>query len=248
MFKWIIALIGFFYAKIPGGIMGLMVGYFLESLLGIRQKRAPGHTYTTRTIYQQQTSPTYFELNLLSLSALLIKADGQVSQQELDYVRTFFVSQFGKTRANSSFALFNKEIKNQNLNIQSICYNLKLYTAYETRLQIIHFLFGVANADSRIHDSELQLLNRISILLGLHSSDFESIKAMFVKNKDNAYKILEIDRGASVPEIKKAYREMVKKYHPDRLTQMDQAYVKGAREKFEKVQEAYEQIKREKGF
>ena len=78
--------------------------------------------------------------------------------------------------------------------------------------------------------------------------DFESIKAMFFKNPDSAYKILEIERTASVSEIKKAYREMVKKYHPDKLQGMDEMYKKGALEKFQKVQEAYEQLQKERGF
>ena len=71
---------------------------------------------------------------------------------------------------------------------------------------------------------------------------------MFFKNPDSAYKILEIERSASVSEIKSAYREMVKKYHPDKLQHMDEAYRKGAEDKFRKVQEAYEQIQKEKGF
>jgi DnaJ like chaperone protein len=41
---------------------------------------------------------------------------------------------------------------------------------------------------------------------------------------------------------------MVKKYHPDKLQHMDEVYRKGAEEKFRKVQEAYEQIQKEKGF
>jgi DnaJ like chaperone protein len=71
---------------------------------------------------------------------------------------------------------------------------------------------------------------------------------MFFKSADSAYKILEIDKSASDAEIKKAYRTMVKKYHPDKLVNMDEAYQKGAKEKFNKVQQAYEQLQRERGF
>jgi len=71
---------------------------------------------------------------------------------------------------------------------------------------------------------------------------------MFFSNPDRAYKILEIDRNATPAEIKTAYRTMVKKYHPDKLQHMDDVYRKGAEEKFRKVQEAYEQLQKEKGF
>jgi DnaJ like chaperone protein len=71
---------------------------------------------------------------------------------------------------------------------------------------------------------------------------------MFFKNPDRAYKILEIDKTATVAEIKKAYRTMAKKYHPDKLIDMDEAYKKGAEEKFRNVQESYESLQKERGF
>ena len=71
---------------------------------------------------------------------------------------------------------------------------------------------------------------------------------MFFKSADDAYKILEIEKSATDSEIKKAYRNMAKKYHPDKLQHMDEAYQKGAQEKFNKVQEAYEQIQKERGL
>ena len=71
---------------------------------------------------------------------------------------------------------------------------------------------------------------------------------MFFKNPDSAYKILEIDKSATDAEVKTAYRTMAKKYHPDKLQHMDEAYQKGAQEKFTKVREAYEQILKERGL
>jgi DnaJ like chaperone protein len=71
---------------------------------------------------------------------------------------------------------------------------------------------------------------------------------MFFKNPDRAYKILEIDKTATVAEIKKAYRTMVKKYHPDKLIDMDEAYKKGAEHKFREVQESYERLQKERDF
>jgi DnaJ like chaperone protein len=125
---------------------------------------------------------------------------------------------------------------------------LRARTRYESRLQILHFLFSIANADGHVSDNEVQEIERISRYLGVQNPDFESIKAMFFKNPDSAYKILEIDRSATNAEIKTAYRMMAKKYHPDKLQHMDEAYQKGAEEKFRKVQEAYEQLQKERGF
>jgi DnaJ like chaperone protein len=81
----------------------------------------------------------------------------------------------------------------------------------------------------------------------LRAADIESIKAMFVKSADNAYKILEILPTASDAEVKKAYRDKAKKFHPDKIQSDDAALKKGAQEKFQQVQAAYEAIQKERG-
>jgi DnaJ like chaperone protein len=79
-------------------------------------------------------------------------------------------------------------------------------------------------------------------------NDFESIKAMFIKSVDNSYKILEIEKTATDDEVKKAYRTMAKKYHPDRVITENEAIKRGAEEKFKQVQKAYEEIQAERGL
>lgn len=195
-----------------------------------------------------QVSPADFELNLLSLSSFVIKADGKVSQTELDYVRQYFVQSYGKERANATFKVFNDVIKKRDVSMQRIAMHLRARTRYESRLQILHFLFSIANADGHVTTSEANVIQQIAAHLSIQGADFTSIKAMFFKKPDSAYKILEIERTATEAEIKKAYRTMAKKYHPDKLVHMDEAYQKGAEEKFRKVQEAYEQLQKERGF
>ena len=122
------------------------------------------------------------------------------------------------------------------------------HTGYSTRLQILHFLFGVAHADGHESQAQLGKISQIANAFRLFASDFESIKAMFVKATDNAYKILEIEPTATDDEVKKAYRKMAKKYHPDKLQSQDPAMVKGAQEKFQEVQRAYESIQKERSI
>ena len=171
-----------------------------------------------------------------------------MSQSELDFVRQYFVQSYGKDRANATFKVFNEVIKKKEISASRICELLRSRTRYESRLQILHFLFSISNADGHVSEAETDEINRISGFLGVQFRDFESIKAMFFKNPDSAYKILEIDNTASDAEVKKAYRTMAKKYHPDKLQHIDEAYQKGAEEKFRKVQEAYEQLQNERGF
>jgi DnaJ like chaperone protein len=91
-------------------------------------------------------------------------------------------------------------------------------------------------------------LREIAGYLRCSARDFESIKAMFFESADTAYTILEIERTATDEEVKKAYRNMAKKYHPDRVNTKDEAIKKGAEEKFKQVQKAYEQIQKERGI
>ena len=233
MIKWVAAVIGYSFLRFPGAILGFMVGGFFEFL--------------SKNSIQIRTSsyaikPETFQLNLLALSALIIKADGKIEQKELDFVRSFFIGQYGKERADSIFRTFNTQIKKETQHLDQLTRIFVLQTAYETRLQILHFLFGIANADGNISDIELQKLSQVATGMRLRLPDFESIKAMFVKNTDNAYKILEVDSNASLDEIKKAYRKMAKKYHPDKLRGQDPAMIKGAEEKFREVQKAYETL------
>ena len=174
----------------------------------------------------------------------MIKADGQIKSQELQFVRNFFITNYGKDQASLIFDTFNAEIKKEVQNINELARIFVYKTPYETRLQVLHFLFGVANADGVISKSELLKIDQIASALELRYSDFESIKAMFIQETDRAYKILEISSNATNDEVKKAYREMVKKYHPDKLRSKDPALIKGAKEKFQEVQKAYEEIQK----
>lgn len=244
MIKWLAAVLGYMYFRFPGAIIGFIIGSLLDNYI-----RSSGGVFKSMFGEQKQTvTPGDFELNLLSLSSIVIKADGNVSQQELDYVRSYFIQAYGKERANATFRTFNEVVKNRQVPAANISRYLAARTKYPTRLQIIHFLFGIAQADGRVSDAEATIIKEIAGYLQIGARDYESIKAMFFKNTDSAYTILEIEKSATDADVKKAYRKMAKKYHPDKLGHMDEAYRRGAEEKFRKVQEAYEQIQKERGL
>lgn len=245
MFKWILAVLGYMFYRFPGAIMGFIIGTLIDNW--VRSSSGGFQTIFTNT-RTEHVSPGDFELNLLSLASLVIKADGSVTQQEMDYVRQYFVQAYGKERANATFRTFNEVVKSREISGARIGRYLQQKTRYEVRLQILHFLFNIAKADGLVSEAELRRLSEISGYLNLMQRDFESIKAMFFKSADNAYKILEIEKSATDAEVKKAFRTMAKKYHPDKLQHMDEAYRKGAEEKFRKVQEAYEHIQKERGI
>ena len=242
MIKWIGALLGYTYFRFFGALLGYFIGSAIEGMFKTKA-RVSFNSNNYRSMGSSQ-----FELNLLALAAMVIKADGKVEEKELRFVRNYFIANYGADYAATIFSRFNTEIKKEAQNLSEVARLFVNGVPYNTRLQIVHFLFGIANSDGSISDVEIKKIDQIAAALGIRFSNFESIKAMFVQQAGNAYKILEIDSSATDAEIKKAYRTMAKKYHPDKLNTADLAMKKGAQEKFQKIQAAYEKIRKERGF
>jgi DnaJ like chaperone protein len=237
--KWIGASIGWSFGGPIGAIIGLALGSLVDNSSGKSQ---------TQNRMRAQTQPGDFEVSLLILASLVIKADGKQDQRELDFVRRQFVQMYGKARANQAFRLFKAINQQSNISLRQVCLQIQQMMDHASRLQLLHFLFGIAKADGAVAASEVSVIEQIAQYLRISANDFQSIKAMFYSSQANAYKILEIEKGASPQAIKKAYRKMAKKFHPDKVQHLGEAHQKGAEEKFRKVQEAYEQLQSELGF
>jgi len=241
--KWIGAALGWSIGGPIGAILGMALGSVVDGFSNGNIKVETQHSYGRK----RRTQSGDFEISLLVLSSVVIKADGKQDQRELDFVRQQFVGMYGKERANHAFKLF-KGINKQEIPTRQVCLQIRQMMDHPSRLQLLHFLFGIAKADGIVVESEVSIIQTIANYLGISHQDFESIKAMFYNSSDNAYKILEITKEATVAEIKAAYRRMAKKYHPDKVIHLGKEHQQGAEEKFRQVQDAYEQIQKERGF
>ena len=241
--KWLGAGLGFTFGGPIGSILGYVVGSFIDGFS--KEDLEAAQTFRTSSRNAQSGD---FEISLLLLSAVVIKADGKVDQRELSYVRNHFNNMYGEERASHAFKLFNGFIKNNNVSTRQVCLQIRQNMTHATRLQLLHFLFGIAKADGLVNEAEVNSIKTIAGYLYISQQDFESIKAMFYDSSESSYKILEIEKSASNDEVKRAYRKMVKKYHPDKLQHLGEEHVKGAEEKFKQVQKAYEHIQKERGM
>lgn len=235
------------FAPLIGAIVGYLILRFPGALLGYFVGRMLGRGSKAKVVYQRGMAGSFnLGLNLITLASAVIKADGKVEQSELDYVRQFFICNYGPARAQELFKSFNQEINKSSIDLRQVCSGFTQYTSYATREQIMYFLIDLAKADGYITEAEIAKLSEISGYMRIQN--WQRIRALFEESSDQAYKVLGIAKEAEVAEIKKAYRELVKKYHPDKVITDDQALKAGAEEKFKQVQKAYETIQKERNF
>jgi DnaJ like chaperone protein len=236
--KWIGGGLGFIMGGPIGAVLGFLAGSIVDNttIQTSKYARTPG-----------STAPGDFAMSLLVLIAAIMKADGKVLKSELDYVKQFFVRQFGQSSAQEALLML-KDILKQDIPVRDVCLQISNNMDYSSRLQLMHLLFNISVSDGAINTSELEVIEKMSGYLGITTSDFVSIRNMFVPETDSSYKILEIDQGATDEEVKKAYRRMAMKYHPDKVSHLGDEFRKTAEDKFKKVNEAYEKIKKERNI
>ncbi len=236
--KWIGGGLGWAVGGPIGGILGFVIGSVIDG--GTEQLKLGGTSG-----YSGRTTSGGYVMSLLVLVSAVMKADGRVVKSELDYVKKFMVHNFGEASAQEAVKLL-RDLLKQNIPVNQVCRQIKQNMNYSARLQLLHFLFGIAAADREVDEQERLLIARIASEMGIGPSDMESIQAMFIRNVNADYKILEIEPSASNEELKKAYRRMAMKYHPDKVIHLGEDFQKAAREKFQMVNKAYENIKRER--
>ncbi|MBT3207021.1 MAG: DnaJ domain-containing protein [Bacteroidetes bacterium] len=233
--KWIAGGLGWAFFGPIGGILAFAVGSVFEAK-------------SENSIFRKgETTTGDFVVSLLVLVAAVMKADKKVLKSELNYVKEYFVRSFGEEKATEAVQML-RGILQQQIQVDDVCRQISQHLDYHSRLQLLHFLFGISKADDLVHPTEVSIIEHIALSIGIDLNDYKSIKSMFVDDTDTAYKILDVDKSASDSEVKKAYRKMAVKYHPDKVSHLGIEVQNAAKEKFQKLNEAYEKIKKERGI
>ena len=261
--KWILTGLGWSMMGPVGGIIGYLIGKKLEN------RKTDGYIEGTindgggQRRYYNTGSQDDLSAALLVLIAAVMKADQVVKKSELDLVKRFLVSNYGEEKA-KALLLKLRDIQQQDIPIGDICRQIKQNTDYTTRYHMLDFLFSIGDADGEITFPEQTVLRSISNGLGINARDYLSIMARHVTSgfggsgrsggststapKKDPYKVLGLDRNATDDEIKKAYRRLAMKYHPDKVEGMGDEVKRNAEAQFREINEAYEQIKAERGM
>lgn len=230
-FKFVAAAAGFFF----GGILGGISSFFLVREL----------------VDNADSGIDIFELSLLRLSSLMIKADGNIDNEEIKVVRTFFFKSFGNEKATRLF----KELKKSPpipSNLNDILYVIKSRLEPNKFYSIIQFLYTISIADGHLAVSEDEFIFKVGKNLGFTIKRLNDIRNQFVEpektsNYDNSEKSSYLNKlglkgNPSHDEIKKAFRRLAKEYHPDKLVGVNETIKKIAEEKFREIREAYDYL------
>ncbi len=233
--KWVAGGFGFLVGGPIGALVGIVIGAIVDNQLFNRLEEL-----------SPKTSSDYL-MSLLVLIAATLKADGKILRSELEYVKRFFISNFGENVAKELLLLLRDLVK-KDIPVEDVALQIKQHFNHSERLQLLHLMFGVAAADGEISKEEVLLIQKIAHLIDIDNVTYTSIKAMFEEETDSAYKVLGIEKSATDAEVKKAYRAKAVEYHPDKVSNLGEDIQKSAKEKFQKLNQAYEKIKKERGI
>jgi len=262
--KWIAGILGWVAWGPIGGLLGYFLGSAIDRQIDYTRQlnggdRTSGQTGQTgqngpygrtgggQRRYTQTEQRNSFFVSLLVLSSAVIRADGKVLDSELGHVRTFIRNNFGDQAVSEAMRIL-EGLNAKQINIYTVGDQIAANMNYSQRLQLFHYLTQIAIADGDFCKAEKDVLEAIASAIRITSTDAASILAMFYKETDSAYTVLEISPSATDDEVRSAYRRMAMKYHPDRVSTLGEDVQKAAQQKFQQVQEAYETIKKQRGL
>lgn len=221
-----------------------------------------------RRASKKDTAQGDFGVALMMLVAAVMRADGRVTKDELSEVKEFLAANFPEDQAKAALQVL-KEVLKRDFEIAPVCAQIRDNLNYSSRLELLHLLFKISAADGMLTKSEMDLVRDIAYRLGINAADFRSIYAAYSAytrgssssggssqggaqasrmSLSQAYSILELTPEATEQDVKKAYRKMAMKFHPDKVNTLGEEVKRSAAEKFKAVNEAYNVIKDAKGY
>jgi len=235
-----------------GTLFGGLIGHLFDK--AAEERRLPGGFAGSPPAFADPVSQAQvnFLACLIGLAMSVAGAGGSVKARHVEVMKDFF-------RRNFPFPSVDQDLiqriveemytHRDAIDVRGLCAYYATVSTFEGRILLLRLLFQIAKADGEgVSRSEEDIIRNIGLLLGLDERIFRQVRAEFAREAGRAYEVLGVDPGASSEDIKKAYRQLALQNHPDRVASLGPEFVKIAEDKFKAVQEAYEEIRREKGF
>ena len=200
-------------------------------------------TYTSTKTDQQRL----FVHLLTGVLVHVAKADGKIDQREIRIIRLFFQDHLGYKGDQLLWIKdLIKEWLKSSRSIESICEEVNVHFSFDAKLLLLQMAYQVASADGAITGDEKYLINKIVTLLGISEAFNRSMGANIAQDsKEKYYAVLGLQEEASEDEIKKAYRDLVRQYHPDKVRNLGEEFRHEAENKIREINAAYEVLSKE---
>ncbi|MCL2469974.1 MAG: TerB family tellurite resistance protein [Alphaproteobacteria bacterium] len=256
-----------------GAVLGLVLGGWPGAALGfliglLRDVRMQHRAMTSRVLSYDDFFPDFmmtskekavFAPCVIALGAKLSKIDGHVTREEVLAFRHVFRTPHALT---SQIGELFDQARRSAEGYEPYAARLTALFGYRPSLleDVLAGLFYIALADStRLTRNELLYLRRVSVIFGFSETDFVRIARRVgitltttspPPKKDSAYDVLGLPTTASDDVIKRTYRALVRKHHPDKLMAagLSPTQVAEATEKIKKINAAYAEICRLRGI
>ena len=238
------------WGKIVGGATGFAVGGPLGALLGgiaghavdrARDETAPG---------AGDTNSIAFTIAVIALGAKMAKADGQVTADEVAAFREIF--RVPESEVKNVARIFNQARKDV---AGFEAYAAQIGSMFRGQSKVLENLldglFHIARADGRFTTGEDEYLQKVAVLFGFSEVEFARIRETHVgPDASDPYRILGVARDATLEQVKKRWRALVREHHPDALMAkgVPQEFIDVATKKVASINAAYDKISRERGF
>jgi DnaJ like chaperone protein len=252
-----------FKGKLIGALLGSLagpMGTILGGLIGHLYDRATEEREATGRIGGRSRAPSDsisaaqldFLTSLIGLSIAVANADRHVRVSQIDALKAFFRQNFPYSEADHRIIkeVIDETFLNRNrLDVDALASYYHMTSSRSGRLLLLRLLFKIADADRQgIFTPEEQVIRRISETLRIDAASYQSIAAEFKRDNDRAYRILGVSEDASNDQIRSAYRKLAAQHHPDTVANLGEEFTKVAEEKFKLINEAYGEIRSQRGF
>ena len=202
-----------------------------------------------------------FLFSILVLASYIIRADGKVMHSEMEYVRQFLRSNFGPEAVTEGNQILNRLFEEQKRRdaqqpgsyhnvVMECCQQMARNMSYSQRLQMLSFLAQICKCDGAVVAAEINALRSVARALQLSDAEVDSMLNLqdAGTNVEAAYKVLEISPNATDDEVRKAYRKLALKHHPDKVATLGEDVKKAAEKKFQEINAAKDLIFKVRGI
>lgn len=239
--------------KIVGGAAGYALGGPIGALLGALAGHAYDHMAARPAPLEDEAAATRnvaFTIGVIALAAKMAKADGHVVDAEVRAFREMYDVDPGEEE---NVRRFFDQARRTAAGFEA--YAQQIAGLFRPGSPVLEELMGgllhIAHADGVLHEAERTYIARVAEIFGFDAIAYARIRASHVRDEACApCRVLGVPEDADEATAKAAYRRLARENHPDRLIAegMPAEFVALANEKMAAINEAYEAMRRDRGW